>query len=145
MTQTEISAGAVPRNVSAATGAVVAGRRSALDTIVDVLVANALNHGRGTITVRTGSDGGAVSLTVADAGSLTTDHEDLFERRRSNAGSSGIGLHLARSLAEAEGARLRLRSTLDISEPLVARSAPLPRSTRPGGGAIGPCHRLTTC
>lgn len=85
-------------------------RRAAIDTIIDVLIDNALTHGTGAVTVAVDATGPSVLLTVADEGSCTLAVNRLFERHESGSGSSGIGLHLARTLAEAEGARLRLAS-----------------------------------
>jgi len=80
---------------------------AALRQVLDVLVDNALVHGRGTVTVTAQSSGTGVSVAVDDEGTLPDgDLESLFSRRSPKARGTGIGLALARSLAEAEGARL---------------------------------------
>src|SRR5262249_14114153 len=80
---------------------------SAVRHILDVLLANARDHGRGTVTIRSSRTPGGAVVEVADEGrGVIGDPERVFER---GAGSGhGIGLALARSLAEAEGARLTL-------------------------------------
>ncbi|MGN6695024.1 MAG: sensor histidine kinase [Aquihabitans sp.] len=90
-------------------------RQAAVDTIIDVLVENALAHGRGQVTVAIEARAGTALVTVSDEGACTIAADQLFERHESGSGSSGIGLHLARSLAEAEGARLRLASRAPTS------------------------------
>jgi hypothetical protein len=82
---------------------------SALSQILDVLIDNADQHGAGaiTVTVRTLDD--AVAIDVADEGPrLLGDPAVMFERRTGPAAGHGIGLALARRLAEAQGGRLRL-------------------------------------
>ncbi len=88
---------------------VVHASATAVSAVVDVLVDNAVRHGRGAVTVVAGAarPSGA-SITVADEGQLTGDPSRVFERRSADARGHGIGLALARSLAHAEGARLRL-------------------------------------
>jgi signal transduction histidine kinase len=78
----------------------------AVRQILEVLVENAIVHGDGVVTVRARDLGGAVAVDVADEGAGVTDPAGVFARRAN--GSHGIGLPLARSLAEAEGARLVL-------------------------------------
>lgn len=89
---------------------------AAVRQILDVLVANAFEHGAGAVTLSARSSGTGLSLDVADEGSTTiADREAIFARRPSappvdgGAASRGIGLSLARSLASAEGGRLFLR------------------------------------
>lgn len=88
--------------------------RAAVEQILDVLLDNALRHGRGAVTVTVRDADPAVAIDVRDEGPpLTTDPRAIFTRR--TAGSPGhghgIGLALARSLAEAEGGRLNLTNT----------------------------------
>lgn len=80
---------------------------TAIGHVLDVLIENALRHGTGTVSVRLDAVGGGARITVADEGRIDPDAE-LFTRRSASAAGSGIGLDLARSLAEAEGGRLRL-------------------------------------
>lgn len=83
------------------------GSASAVRQILDVLVDNALRHGAGTVTITARELPGAVAIDVGDEGpGPDRPQEQLFERRSPDATGRGIGLALARSLAEAEGGRL---------------------------------------
>ena len=83
--------------------------RGVLDQILDVLVSNALEHGRGSVHVTIADDGGVhLDVTVTDGGALDQNTDSVFVRGHSGAGGHGLGLALARSLAEAEGGRLML-------------------------------------
>jgi signal transduction histidine kinase len=82
---------------------------AALTHMLDVLIDNARRHGAGDVTVGARGHGGAVSIAVTDQGRGVADPVAVFERRHSAAGGTGIGLALARRLAEAEGGRLRLQ------------------------------------
>ena len=84
----------------------------ALRQILDVLIDNAFRHGIGTISVRARVASGGVVVEVSDAGPRPTgDDDQIFLRRVSKDGGTGIGLALARSLAEADGGRLFLDRT----------------------------------
>ncbi|MFI5287004.1 MAG: sensor histidine kinase, partial [Candidatus Dormibacteria bacterium] len=81
---------------------------SALHQILEVLIDNAIQHGDGTITISARELHGGVVIDVGDEGAGLSDPQHIFERRRSGNGGSGIGLALARSLAQAEQGRLTL-------------------------------------
>jgi signal transduction histidine kinase len=80
----------------------------ALRQIVDVLIDNAIRHGAGLITLAVLQIAGGVEVTVSDEGTSALDAETISRRRSPSAEGHGIGLALARSLAEAEGGRLNL-------------------------------------
>jgi signal transduction histidine kinase len=80
---------------------------SAVRQIVHVLVDNAVTHGRPPVTVTARDLGNGIAIDVADAGSGIPEDVDVF---RAPTDGHGIGLALARSLAEAEGGRLVIRS-----------------------------------
>jgi signal transduction histidine kinase len=88
--------------------ATVAVRAGAIDTALDVLLENALNHGKGTVSIWM-RDGGidAVVVKVADEGTFT-GADDPFAAARPTGGTHGIGLPLARSILSAEHASVRL-------------------------------------
>ena len=79
-----------------------------LDEIIDVLVDNALRHGSGPIDVAIGDDTDPLVITVTDRGRVGADPAVIFKRRALGTERHGLGLALARSLAEAEGGRLVL-------------------------------------
>lgn len=82
---------------------------AAVRQILAVLVDNATTHGAGTVavTVREATD--AVAIDVSDAGAGVPESEiDLFARHTDERSGHGIGLALARRLAEAEDGRLEL-------------------------------------
>ncbi|WP_020661252.1 sensor histidine kinase [Amycolatopsis benzoatilytica] len=78
---------------------------AAVRQILAVLLDNAINHGVGTITVRARDTGGALAVDVVDEGPDLGERDPFAE---DTPVGHGIGLRLARSLAEAEGGRLRL-------------------------------------
>ncbi|MPY77465.1 MAG: HAMP domain-containing protein [Actinophytocola sp.] len=83
-----------------------------LREVVGVLLDNARKHGAGTVTMaaRSGDTDGTVVVTVADHGQGVPDAlaPHIFDRGVSGAGSTGVGLALARALVEADGGRLEL-------------------------------------
>jgi signal transduction histidine kinase len=82
---------------------------AAVRQVLAVLVDNATTHGGGTVTVTVREATGAVAIDVCDEGSGVQEPESvLFARRADFRDQHGIGLALARRLAEAEQGRLRL-------------------------------------
>jgi signal transduction histidine kinase len=79
---------------------------AAVRQIVHVLLDNAVTHGRPPITVSAMDLGNGLAIDVTDTGPGIPDGTDVF---RAPADGHGIGLALARSLAEAEGGRLIIR------------------------------------
>jgi signal transduction histidine kinase len=92
---------------------------------VDALVANVFSHTpEGTAyrvgVARTGDD---VVLAIEDAGAGITD-PSAIERGRSGAGSSGLGLDIARRSAEEAGGRLEIGPSADLGGARVALRLP---------------------
>ena len=76
----------------------------AVRQILAVLVENATAHGAGTVTITTRDAAGAAAINVADQGAGVVGGSDPFHL--ANPAGHGIGLPMARRLAEAEGGRL---------------------------------------
>ncbi|MFE3628897.1 histidine kinase dimerization/phospho-acceptor domain-containing protein [Streptomyces goshikiensis] len=100
----------------------VPGRTTA--QILDVLIDNALRHGRGATSVTAREAAGAVAVDVADEGTLTLDPGMVFARGGSGGSGTGIGLAVARELAEAAGGRLSLRGAEPTTFTLLLPGAP---------------------
>ena len=82
---------------------------AAVRQVLAVLVDNAARHGSGTVVVRVREATDAVAIDVSDQGRGVHEPERvLFARRPATAHPHGIGLALARRLAEAENGRLTL-------------------------------------
>lgn len=81
-----------------------------LAQVLATLLENALVHGAGTVTVRTRRTGGSVVVEVSDQGGGVAGDlaPHVFERSVSGAQGTGLGLAVARDLAEADGGRLEL-------------------------------------
>ena len=77
---------------------------------LDVLLENALNHGAGQTRLLAQRVDGRSVLTVSDEGAGVPEplERSIFDRDVSTAGSTGLGLPLARALVEADGGRLLL-------------------------------------
>jgi signal transduction histidine kinase len=113
----------------------VRGDRERLRQVLRNLLENAVKYSRagGDINVRAWSENGRVLVTVEDEGPgiPQEQHELIFERfGRANVGpgkpGSGLGLFIARSIAEAHGGELTVRSspgegaTFTLKLPVVA-------------------------
>jgi signal transduction histidine kinase len=86
----------------------IAVSESAFQQIVEVMVDNAIVHGGGAVTVSAHALNGGLAVDVTDEGGGIDEVHNIFARRHSGGAGSGIGLALARSLAEAEQGRLSL-------------------------------------
>jgi signal transduction histidine kinase len=84
------------------------GSPAAVDQILDVLIDNAVHHGRGEIAISTRHLTGGAAIDVADEGDGIAQGEETRIFDRGFGHHNGIGLALARSMAEAEGGRLLL-------------------------------------
>ncbi|MEU6235245.1 ATP-binding protein [Kitasatospora sp. NPDC047058] len=80
--------------------------------VLATLIENSLMHGAGTITLRVRPSGTSVVVEVQDQGAGVPPElgNRVFERAVSGRNSTGIGLAVARDLAEADGGRLELLS-----------------------------------
>lgn len=88
----------------------VRARRDHLAGILSCLLDNALHHGRGTVSVVARSGSGSAVLRVSDEGPGVPPSlaPRVFDRHVSGKQGTGIGLALARSLAQAEEGTLAL-------------------------------------
>lgn len=98
---------------------------AAVRQVLAVLIDNAVEHGDGALTVHARDAHGATAIDVSDEGTSLHHHDvDLFHRATHT--GRGIGLPLARSLAEAEGGRLRLSATTPTTFTLFLPPPPRP-------------------
>ncbi|MER5862731.1 ATP-binding protein [Kitasatospora sp. NPDC002040] len=93
-------------------GVRVLGTPGMVAQVLATLIENSLMHGAGTVVVRARPSGRSVVLEVQDEGPGVPAElgNRVFERAVSGRNSTGIGLAVARDLAEADGARLELLS-----------------------------------
>ncbi|MBU7598610.1 two-component sensor histidine kinase [Streptomyces sp. P38-E01] len=86
------------------------GTPGAVATVLATLMENALMHGDGTVALRTRIAGNQVVVEVSDEGPGVAPElgSRVFERTVSGRNSTGLGLAVARDLAEADGGRLEL-------------------------------------
>ncbi|GII52582.1 two-component sensor histidine kinase [Planotetraspora thailandica] len=127
--------------------AVVEGDGVRLARLVNNLVANAIRHATSTVTLRvyreggeTKSDLGTAVLEVADDGDgiAPADREAVFQRfvrleagRRKDSGGTGLGLPIARQVAESHGGTLTIEDSdrgarFVLRIPLASASAATP-------------------
>ncbi|KQU69349.1 histidine kinase [Phycicoccus sp. Root563] len=90
-------------------GLVVQATPVALSQVLSTLLENSLAHGRGTVDVAARRSGPSVVVEVTDQGEgvPATIAPHIFERSVTTSGT-GLGLALARDLAESNGGRLEL-------------------------------------
>jgi signal transduction histidine kinase len=100
--------------------------------VLDVLLENALRHGTGRVSITARATGSAVAVDVADSGPGIEMHEDIFARGVSSVGGPGIGLAMARELAQDQGGRLILTQR----EPAACFTLLLTAATPQAGGSV---------
>ena len=102
---------------------------SSLTHVIDVLLDNALTHGRGDVAITLRTRGDRVEVDVADEGSMPANADPFSEQRIDT--SHGIGLRLARTLAESAGGELTIvpgpRTVFRLSLPANAAAFDLAR------------------
>ncbi|MDI3421920.1 ATP-binding protein [Streptomyces luteolus] len=88
----------------------VEGTLGAVAQVLAALIENSLMHGGGTVALRTRVTGNQVVIEVTDEGPGVPPElgARIFERTISGRNSTGIGLAVARDLAEADGGRLEM-------------------------------------
>nr|WP_279672555.1 HAMP domain-containing sensor histidine kinase [Flexivirga meconopsidis] len=97
--------------VSGERGLQVISSRSGLLQILATLFENTLQHGSGTVEVMARRNGPSVVVEVSDVGKgVDPALAPHIFKRRVTTGGTGLGLALARDLAQANGGRLELRS-----------------------------------
>ncbi|GLF99279.1 ATP-binding protein [Streptomyces yaizuensis] len=86
------------------------GTPGAVAQVLAALIENSLMHGGGTVAVRTRVTGNQAVIEVTDDGPGVPAElgARIFERAISGRNSTGIGLAVARDLAEADGGRLEM-------------------------------------
>ncbi|RNL82324.1 sensor histidine kinase [Halostreptopolyspora alba] len=99
--------------VAGATGLTALTVPTDLSQILATLVENAYKHGAGAVTVRRVDAGQSVRIEVSDEGHGIPEDmaTKIFEREVSGDNGTGLGLALARHIAESEGARVELIQT----------------------------------
>ena len=109
--------GASEIDASGVSGAQTVGDRDQLARAIRNLLDNSVRHARERVRVMLAEDGGAITLAVADDGPgiAPEDRERIFERftrldeaRAREAGGAGLGLAIAREIAERHGGSLTL-------------------------------------
>ncbi|MFE9684951.1 ATP-binding protein [Streptomyces sp. NPDC002701] len=110
------------------------GTPGAVAQVLAALIENSLMHGGGTVALRTRVTGNQAVIEVTDEGpGVPADlGARIFERAISGRNSTGIGLAVARDLAEADGGRLEMLQAHPPVFGLFLSRTPL-RSPRQGG------------
>jgi signal transduction histidine kinase len=99
---------------SGKTGLRAVGTPGAVAQVMAALIENSLMHGGGTVAIRTRVTGNQAVIEVTDEGPGVPPDlgARIFERTISGRNSTGIGLAVARDLAEADGGRLEMLQQL---------------------------------
>jgi signal transduction histidine kinase len=117
------------------------GTPGAVAQVLAALIENSLMHGGGTVALRTRVTGNQAVIEVTDEGpGVPSDlGARIFERTISGRNSTGIGLAVARDLAEADGGRLEMLQAKPPVFGLFLSRTPLRKT--PAGGDAGPTVR----
>ncbi|MFD9793005.1 ATP-binding protein [Streptomyces sp. NPDC059070] len=110
------------------------GTPGAVAQVLAALIENSLMHGGGTVAVRTRVTGNQTVVEVTDEGPGVPPDlgARIFERTISGRNSTGIGLAVARDLAEADGGRLEmLQQHPAVFALFLSRVARGPRESEP--------------
>ncbi|NEC20924.1 ATP-binding protein [Streptomyces parvus] len=107
------------------------GTPGAVAQVLAALIENSLMHGGGTVALRTRVTGNQVVIEVTDEGPGVPGElgARIFERAISGRNSTGIGLAVARDLAEADGGRLELLQQHPAVFALFLSRVPVDRET----------------
>ncbi|MCQ1577901.1 MULTISPECIES: ATP-binding protein [Streptomyces] len=107
------------------------GTPGAVAQVLAALIENSLMHGGGTVALRTRVTGNQVVIEVTDEGPGVPAElgARIFERAISGRNSTGIGLAVARDLAEADGGRLELVQQRPAVFALFLSRVPVDRET----------------
>lgn len=113
----------------------------ALSQIVATLIENSLKYGSGTTTVSASQSGKMVHVKVIDEGKGVPEDVApvVFNKGVSTGGSTGIGLAVAKELAEVDGGRLELTNRVPAEFTLTLSAVPLsldPDKILPAGAII---------
>ncbi|MDY5128619.1 HAMP domain-containing sensor histidine kinase [Actinotignum urinale] len=113
----------------------------ALSQIIATLVENSLRYGKGTTTVTSNAQGRTVVIQVADEGKGVDEEfaQTIFTKGFSTGGSTGIGLYVARQLAQRNNGKLELTQAKPAVFSLVLSALPEeldPAKVLPAGGVI---------
>ncbi|MEU3554550.1 ATP-binding protein [Streptomyces fragilis] len=116
------------------------GTPGAVAQVLAALIENSLMHGGGTVALRTRVVGNQAVVEVTDEGpGIPADlGARIFERTISGHNSTGIGLAVARDLAEADGGRLEM---LQAQPPVFGLFLSRPQPGRPSSKPSGPTVR----
>ncbi|MEW2046391.1 ATP-binding protein [Streptomyces sp. NBC_00377] len=115
------------------------GTPGAVAQVLAALIENSLMHGGGTVALRTRVTGNQSVVEVTDEGpGVPADlGARIFERAISGRNSTGIGLAVARDLAEADGGRLEmLQAQPPVFGLFLSRTAPQKRTPQDGGSTV---------
>ncbi len=111
------------------------GTPGAVAQVLAALIENSLMHGGGTVALRTRVTGNQAVIEVTDEGpGIPADlGARIFERAISGRNSTGIGLAVARDLAEADGGRLEMLQTKPPVLALFLSRTPPPKPSQESG------------